>query len=82
MSVSRAYVPLSGSQVYVLPARVTSNAQDLATAAARTPELDAQVRWPQGSRSNAVAQHILCPVSEHVLHVDVHIVHVPDRPVK
>lgn len=43
MSVARAYVPLSGSQVYVLPARVTTNAQDLATAAARWPEPGVQV---------------------------------------
>jgi len=43
---------------------VTSNAQDLATASARTPELDAQVRWPQGSRFNAVAHHILIVQSQ------------------
>lgn len=45
MSVARAYVPLSNSQMYVLPTRVTANAQDLATAAARTPVPGIQARF-------------------------------------
>ena len=44
MSVARAYVPLSGSQMYVLPTRITANAQDLATSAARTPAPGGQVQ--------------------------------------
>jgi hypothetical protein len=44
MSVARAYVPLSGSQMYVLPTRITANAQDLATSAARTPAPGDQVQ--------------------------------------
>lgn len=43
MSVARAYVPLSGSQMYVLPTRITANAQDLASSAARTPASGDQV---------------------------------------
>jgi hypothetical protein len=43
MSVARAYVPLSGSQMYVLPTRITANAQDLATSAAQTPAPGDQV---------------------------------------
>lgn len=51
MSVARAYVPLSGSQMYVLPTRITANAQDLATSAARTPVHGDQVcRFGKNSR--------------------------------
>ena len=58
MSVARAYVPLSGSQMYVLPTRITANAQDLATSAARTPASGDQVRAHLHSMQFTITVHL------------------------
>lgn len=58
MSVARAYVPLSGSQMYVLPTRITANAQDLATSAARAPAPGDQVHAHLHSTQLTVTVHL------------------------